>query len=85
MTSNRQMIEDALFMIAYVGIGAAMVVLTATLWAHSALGVEMGPLHTGAMAVNALGWMVLPFATTIYSRLTGNRFSWRATDVADIA
>lgn len=85
MTSNRQIVWDAAYMIAYVGIAAAMVVLTATLWAHSALGVEMGTVHTSAAALNVAGWALLPFAPSLYSRITGQPFSWRSSGLPDAA
>ena len=68
---------DATFMIAYIGLSAAMVALSLTLLALLAVGAEFGALHVTAALLNLIGWSVLPFAPRLYQSLIGHRFSWR--------
>lgn len=78
MTDPRSIAFDATFMIAYIGLSAAMASLSLLLLTLAALGIEFGPLQAGAAVLNVMGWAVLPFAPRLYRRLVGHRFSWRA-------
>ena len=83
MNSKRNIAYDATFMIFYIGLSAAMVTLSIVLLAHLAMGVEFGPVHFAAAAINVLGWSVLPFAPRLYKSLLGQSFSWRTNGVFD--
>lgn len=77
MGNSRNIAYDATFMILYIGLSAAMVTLSVLLLAHLAMGIEFGPVHVAASAINVLGWSVLPFAPRLYKSLVGQTFSWR--------
>lgn len=76
-TNSRTIAYDAAFMIAYIGMTAAMVTLSLTLMALLAMGAEFGPLHVAASLFNLIGWSLLPFAPRLYRSLVGRTFSWR--------
>lgn len=78
MTDSRSIAYDATFMILYIGLFAAMAVLSLMLLALAAFGIEFGPAQHSAAAVNLLGWAALPLAPRLYRRLVGHPFSWRA-------
>jgi hypothetical protein len=85
MTHTRTVAYDAAFMIAYIGLTAAMVALSLTLLGLLAMGAEFGPLHVAAALVNLMGWATLPFAPRLYRSFVGHTFSWRAnTAIGDI-
>jgi hypothetical protein len=77
MTNSRTVAYDAAFMIAYIGMTAAMVALSLSLLAMLAMGAEFGPLQVAASLVNLLGWATLPFAPSLYRSVVGHAFSWR--------
>jgi hypothetical protein len=81
MPNNRNIAYDATFMILYIGLSAAMVCLSLALLAYLAAGVDFGPVHVAASAVNLLGWSLLPFAPRLYARLVGQSFNWRSNEV----
>jgi hypothetical protein len=81
MSNTRNIACDATFMIFYIGLSAAMVMLSVVLLAHLALDVEFGAAHVAAAALNVLGWSVLPFAPRLYKSLIGQNFSWRSNGV----
>lgn len=84
-TNSRTIAYDAAFMIAYIGMTAAMVILSITLMALLAMGVEFGPLHVVASLLNLIGWSLLPFAPRLYRSLLGHTFSWRTnTAIGDL-
>ncbi|MCC7253501.1 hypothetical protein [Hyphomicrobium sp.] len=78
MIDSRSIAYDATFMILYIGLSAAMAVLSLLLLALIALDIEFGPLQVGAAVLNLIGWAVLPLAPRLYRRLVGHPFSWRA-------
>lgn len=78
MTDSRSIAYDATFMILYIGLAAAMAVLSLMLIALAMLDIAFEPLHVRALALNVLGWMALPFAPKLYQRIVGHPFSWRA-------
>ncbi len=78
MPNSRTIAYDATFMIAYIGLSAAMVTLTLALFALPMLEIEFAPHHVAAAIVNVLGWSVLPFAPRLYKSLVGEAFSWRS-------
>jgi hypothetical protein len=78
MTDSRSIAYDATFMILYIGVSAAMAVLSLALLALVALDIEFGPLQVGASVLNLAGWTLLPLAPRLYRRLVGHPFSWRA-------
>lgn len=78
MTDPRSIAYDATFMILFIGLAAAMAVLSLMLVALAVLDFEFGPHQTWAIVLNLLGWAVLPFAPRLYRRLVGHPFSWRA-------
>jgi hypothetical protein len=85
MTHSRTVAYDAAFMIAYIGLTAAMVALSLTLLAMLAMSAEFGPLHVAASLFNLLGWATLPFAPRLYRSFVGHAFSWRVnTAIGDI-
>lgn len=84
-TNSRTIVYDAAFMIAYIGMSAAMVTLSLALMALLAMGVEFGPLHVAASLLNLIGWSLLPFAPRLYRSLVGHTFSWRTnTAIGDL-
>ncbi|HML44853.1 MAG: hypothetical protein JNN24_05795 [Hyphomicrobium zavarzinii] len=78
MTDNRSIAYDATFMVLYIGLSAAMAVLSVLLLALLALEAEFGPLQVGAAVANLVGWAVLPLAPWLYRKIVGHPFSWRA-------
>ncbi len=78
MSNSRTIAYDATFMVAYIGLSAAMVALSLGLFALPMLGAEFEPHHVAAAIVNILGWSVLPFAPRLYKSLVGQSFSWRS-------
>lgn len=78
MTDPRSIVYDATFMILYIGLAAAMAVLSLLLLALAALDIEFGAQQVWAAVLNLVGWIVLPFAPRLYRRLVGHPFSWRA-------
>lgn len=78
MTDSRSIAYDATFTILYIGLLAAMAVLSLALMALAAFGIEFGPAQVGAAVVNLAGWAALPLAPRLYRRLVGHPFSWRA-------
>lgn len=81
MTDRRSIAYDATFTILFIGLSAALSVLSLVLLAFVAFGVEFGGLQAGAAVLNIVGWMLLPFAPRLYRRLVGHPFSWRANSV----
>ena len=81
MIDSRSIAYDATFTILFIGLTAAMSVLSLALIAFVAFDVEFGGLQVGAAVLNILGWMLLPFAPRLYRRLLGHPFSWRANGV----
>ena len=77
MINTRSIAYDVTFTILYIGLLAAMAVLTISLAAIAAFGIEFGPAQHSAAAINLLAWMMLPFAPRLYRRLVGHPFSWR--------
>ena len=77
MTQSRTIAYDAAFMIAYIGLTAAMIAVSLTLMALLAMGAEFGALHAGAALLDVLGFAMLPFAPRLYQSLLGRTFSWR--------
>lgn len=77
MFDTRSIAYDATFMILYIGLAAAMAVLSLLLLAFAALDIEFGPHQVWAAIVNIAGWALLPFAPRLYRRVVGHRFSWR--------
>jgi hypothetical protein len=78
MNDSRSIAYDATFMILYIGLTAAMAVLSIMLLALFVLEIEFGPLQVGAALVNLIGWSVLPLAPRLYRRIVGHPFSWRS-------
>lgn len=78
VTDSRSIAYDATFMILFIGLSAAMAVLSLMLLALLALDIEFGPLQVRAAMANLAGWAVLPLAPRIYARIVGHPFSWRA-------
>lgn len=81
MIDSRSIAYDATFTILFIGLSAAMSVLSIMLLAFVAFDVEFGGLQVGAAVLNVLGWLLLPFAPRLYRRLVGHPFSWRANGV----
>jgi hypothetical protein len=81
MTDRRSIAYDVTFTILYIGLSAAMVMVTLLLFVMLALDIPFGPLQAGTAVLNVLGWAVLPFAPRLYRRLVGHRFSWRENGV----
>lgn len=77
MNDSRSIAYDATFMILYIGLTAAMTVLSIMLIALFVLEIEFGPLQVGAAVVNLIGWSLLPLAPRLYRRVVGHTFSWR--------
>ena len=77
MIDSRSIAYDATFMILYIGLSAAMAVLSIMLLALLVLEIEFGPLQVGAAVANLIGWAALPLAPRVYRRLVGHPFSWR--------
>lgn len=77
MTDPRSIAYDATFTILYIGLFAAMAVLSLLLLAFALFEVEFGGLQIGAALLNAAGWVLLPLAPRLYRRLVGHPFSWR--------
>ncbi|WP_334147323.1 hypothetical protein [Hyphomicrobium sp.] len=80
MNDPRSIAYDATFMILYIGLSAAMAVLSVMLLALFVLEIEFGPLQVGAALANLVGWTVLPLAPRLYRRLVGQPFSWRTNN-----
>lgn len=78
MIDSRSIAYDATFTILYIGLAAAMAVLSLALITLAAFGIEFGSAQIGAAAFNLLGWSLLPWAPRLYRRLVGHPFSWRA-------
>lgn len=78
MNDSRSIAYDATFTILFIGLCAAMAVLSLLLLAFVVLDVEFGGLQIGASVLNLVGWAVLPLAPRLYRRLVGHPFSWRA-------
>jgi hypothetical protein len=81
MLDPRSIAYDVTFTVLFIGLLAAMAVLSMILLAFAAFGVEFGGLQVGAAVLNVVGWMTLPFAPRLYRRLLGHPFSWRANGV----
>jgi hypothetical protein len=81
MTDSRSIVWDATFTILFIGLSAAMTVLSIMLLAFVAFDVEFGGLQVAAAVFNVVGWALLPFAPRLYCRLVGQPFSWRANGV----
>jgi hypothetical protein len=77
MINSRSIAYDVTFTILYIGLLAAMAVLTILLLTFAAFGIEFGPAQHSAAVINLLGWLVLPLAPRLYRRLVGHPFSWR--------
>lgn len=77
MTNTRNIALDAAFVVFYIGLSAGMACLTLTLAILAALGTDFGATHAAALAVNAVGWVVVAAAPQLYRRLLGAGFSWR--------
>ncbi len=77
MIDSRSIAYDVTFTVLYIGLLAAMAVLTISLVAFAAFGIEFGPAQHSAAVINLLGWMILPLAPRLYRRLVGHPFSWR--------
>lgn len=78
MFDPRSIAYDATFMVLFIGLSAAMAVLSLVLLALLALDIEFGPLQVWASVANLVGWALLPLAPRLYRRLVGHPFSWRA-------
>ncbi len=78
MNDSRSIAYDATFTILFIGLCAAMAVLSLMLLTFVVLDVEFGGLQIGAAVLNLAGWAVLPLAPRLYRRLVGHPFSWRA-------
>lgn len=81
MTDSRSIAWDATFTVLFIGLSAAMAVLSIMLLALAAFGVEFGGLQVGAAVLNVIGWITLPLAPRLYRWLVGHPFSWRANGV----
>jgi len=77
MTDSRSIAYDATFMILFIGLSAAMAVLSIMLLALLVLDIEFGPLQVKAAMANLAGWCLLPLAPRLYARIVGHPFSWR--------
>lgn len=78
MTDSRSIAYDATFMILYIGLFAAMTMLSLVLLGLFALGIEFSAHQSGAMILNLFGWALLPLAPRLYQRIVGHPFSWRS-------
>ena len=82
--SNKSLIAaDAIFLTLYIGLIGAVLCLSLALLSHVAFDVDFGLLNAGAAAVNLAGWLLVPFGPALYSRLTGQPFSWRGNIATD--
>lgn len=78
MIDSRSIAYDATFMILFIGLAAAMAVLSLMLIVLAVLDVAFEPVHVRAVILNVLGWMALPLAPRLYHRIVGHPFSWRS-------
>lgn len=81
MTDSHSIAWDATFTILFIGLSAAMTVLSIMLLAFVAFDVEFGGMQVAAAVLNVVGWVLLPFAPRLYRRVVGHPFSWRANGV----
>jgi hypothetical protein len=81
MKNSRTMAFDAAYMILYVGAAGAMFALSIALIAFFAIHGELTSALKIATAFNVAGWMVLPFAPSLYRSATGRPFHWASNEV----
>lgn len=81
MTNTRLIAFDALFLVVYVGLAAALVGVLAALAGLYAVGVEMSPGLIAVAAADALGFLLLPVMPRLYRRIAGHPFRWRTNAV----
>ena len=77
ITNTRNIAIDAAFVVFYIGLSAGMACLTLTLAVLVALGTDFSATHATALAVNAVGWVVVAAAPQLYRMVLGSGFSWR--------
>ena len=83
MADKRLIAADAIFMVLYIGLLAAVAVLSIVLLSLLAIGTEPAlPMLVAALASVVLS-LVLPLAPRLYARITGRSFSWRENAVFD--
>lgn len=81
MTDKRLIAADALFMIFYIGIAAALIGVLAAVGILYATGYELDTLHVGAAWIGIIGLFVLPVLPKLYRTLIGQPFTWRQNTV----
>lgn len=81
MTDNRLIAADALFMVFYIGLAAALIGVLAAVGILYATGYELDTLHIGAAGIGLLGLFGLPLLPKLYRTLIGQPFTWRQNTV----
>jgi hypothetical protein len=81
MTDNRLIAADALFMVLYIGLAAAVVGILAAIGGLYAAGFDLDTLHIAAAAGGVIGLFVLPALPKLYRTLIGQPFTWRENTV----
>ncbi len=81
MTDNRLIAADALFMVFYIGLAAALIGVLAAIGILYAAGYELDTLHVGAAGIGIIGLFVLPVLPKLYRTLIGQPFTWRENTV----
>jgi hypothetical protein len=81
MTDNRLIAADALFMVIYIGLAAALIGVLAAIGILYAAGYELDTLHMAAASIGIVGLFVLPVLPRLYRTLIGQPFTWRDNTV----
>jgi hypothetical protein len=81
MTDNRLIAADALFMVFYIGLAAALIGILAAVGILYATGYELDALHMAAASIGMIGLFVLPTMPKLYRTLIGQPFTWRQNTV----
>jgi hypothetical protein len=81
MTDNRLIAADALFMVIYIGLAAALIGVLAAIGLLYTAGYELDTLHMGAASIGIVGLFVLPVLPRLYRTLIGQPFTWRDNTV----
>jgi hypothetical protein len=81
MTDNRLIAADALFMVFYIGLAAALIGVLAAIGILYATGYELDTLHMSAASIGIVGLFVLPVLPKLYRTIIGQPFNWRENTV----